>query len=224
MVDYSKVKVKLADTQLKKLKTEVKNKTGTTLRMSLKMLNGNDLPHELLLITRQKTNLRNAFKNNMSTNIKLSKVQISIIFQSGGFLGALLSKIVESLMKVAVSLAKNILAPLGITVAVSAINAGNQKKMHGSRTTTLIILNEEMNDIMKIVQSLEDSNILLKGVTKTIENETKNKKGFLSMLLGTLGASLLGNLLTGKGIVKAVSGNKKGKRIARAGSGKQLDF
>ena len=224
MVDYSKVKVKLADTQLKKLKTEVKNKTGTTLRMSLKMLNGNDLPHELLLITRQKTNLRNAFKNNMSTNIKLSKVQISIIFQSGGFLGALLSKIVESLMKVAVSLAKNSLAPLGITVAVSAINAGIQKKMHGSRTTTLIISNEEMNDIMKIVQSLEDSNILLKGVTKTIENETKNKKGFLSMLLGTLGASLLGNLLTGKGIVKAVSGNKKGKRIARAGSGKQLDF
>ena len=224
MVDYSKVKVKLADTQLKKLKTEVKNKTGTTLRMSLKMLNGNDLPHELLLITRQKTNLRNAFKNNMSTNIKLSKVQIYIIFQSGEFLGALLSKIVESLMKVAVSLAKNILAPLGITVAVSAINAGIQKKMHGSRTTTLIISNEEMNYIMKIVQSLEDSNILLKGVTKTIENETKNKKGFLSMLLGTLGASLLGNLLTGKGIVKAVSGNKKGKRIARAGSGKQLDF
>ena len=77
-----------------------------------------------------------------------------------------------------------------------------------------------MNDIIKIVQTLEDSNILLKGVTKTIENETKQQKGgFLCMLLGTLGASLLGNLLTGKGIVRADSGNNKGKGIVRAGSG-----
>ena len=79
-----------------------------------------------------------------------------------------------------------------------------------------------MNDIMKIVQALEDSNILLKGVTKTIQNETKEQKGgFLSMLLGTLGASLLGNLLAGKGIVRAGSGNKKGKGIVRAGYGKE---
>ena len=82
-----------------------------------------------------------------------------------------------------------------------------------------------MNDIMKIVQALEDSNILLKGVTKTIKNGTKEQKGgFLSMLLGTLGASLLGNLLAGKGIVRAGSGNKKGKGIVRAGTGKQWDF
>ena len=80
-----------------------------------------------------------------------------------------------------------------------------------------------MNDIKKIVQALEDSNILLKGVTKTIENETKEQKGgFLSMLLGTLGASLLGNLLTGKGIVRAGSGNNKGKGIVRAASGRSL--
>ena len=79
-------------------------------------------------------------------------------------------------MKVAVSLAKNILAPLGITAAASAIDAGIQKKIHGSGTTTLIISNEEMNDIMKIVQTLEDSNISLKGITKTIEKETKKKK------------------------------------------------
>ena len=82
-----------------------------------------------------------------------------------------------------------------------------------------------MNDITKIVQALEDSNILLKGVTKTIKNKTKEQKGgFLSMLLGVLGASLLGNLLTGKGTVGAGSGNKKGKIIVRAGSGKQWDF
>ena len=80
-----------------------------------------------------------------------------------------------------------------------------------------------MNDIIKIVQALEDSNILLKGVTKTIENETNEQKGgFLSMLLGTLSASLLGNLLTGKGFVTAGSGNNKGKRILRTGYGNQL--
>ena len=80
-----------------------------------------------------------------------------------------------------------------------------------------------MNDIMKIVQALEDSNILLKGVTETIKIETKEQKGsFLSMLLGTLGASLLGNLLSGKGIVRAGSGNNKGKGIVRAGSGRPL--
>ena len=82
-----------------------------------------------------------------------------------------------------------------------------------------------MNDIMKITQALEDSNILLKGVTNTIKNETKKQRGgFLSMLLGTLGASLLGNLSAGKGIARAGSGNKEGKGIVRAGSGKEWDF
>ena len=97
------------------------------------------------------------------------------------------------------------------------------KKLLGSRNATLIISNEEINDLIKIVQALEDSNILLKGVTKPIENETKEQKGgFLSMLLGALGASLLGNLLTGKGIERAGSRNNKGKGIERAGSGNQL--
>ena len=90
MVEYSKVNVKLSDTQLKKLKTTVKDKTGTTPRMSLKMFDGNDLPHELLLTTRQKTKLRNAFNNNASIDLKLSRAQISKIIQCGGFLGSLL--------------------------------------------------------------------------------------------------------------------------------------
>ena len=124
------------------------------------MLDGNDLPHELLLRTRQETKLRNAFNNNMSTDIKLSKAQISKIIQSGGFSGSLLSKLAGPLMKVAVTLAKNILAPLGIAAAASAIDAGIQKKIHGSGSTTSIISNEEINDIMKIVQALEDSKIL----------------------------------------------------------------
>ena len=85
MVEYSKVDVKLSDTQLEKLKSAIKNKTGTALRISFKMFNGNDLPHELLLTTRQKTKLRNAFNSNMSTDLKLSKAQISKIIQPGGF-------------------------------------------------------------------------------------------------------------------------------------------
>ena len=128
MVEYNKLNVKLSDTKLKKLKTAVKDKTGTTLRMSLKMFNGNDLPHELLLTTRQKTKLRNAFNNNMSTDLKLSRAQISKIIQSGGFLGSLLSKLAGPLMKVVIPLAKNVLSPLGISAAASAIDAGIQKK------------------------------------------------------------------------------------------------
>ena len=105
------------------------------------------------------------------------------------------------------------------------IDAGIQKKIHGSRGTTLIISNKEMNVTMKIIQALDDSNILLKGVIKTIKNKTKEQKGgFLNMLLGTLGASVLGNLLTGKGIVRAGSGNKEGKWIVRAGYGNKIDF
>ena len=128
-------------------------------------------------------------------------------------------------MKVAICLAKNVLAPLGITAAASVIDAGIQKKIHGLGTTTLIVSNEEMNDIMKIVQALEDSIILLKGVTETFKNETKEQKGgFLSMLLGALRASLFGNLLADKGIVRAGSGNNKGKEIVRAGTGKQWGF
>ena len=98
-------------------------------------------------------------------------------------------------MKVAICLAKNVLAPLGITAAASVIDAGIQKKIHSLGTTTLIVSNEELNDIMKIVQALENYNILLKGVTETIKNETKEQKGgFLTMLLTALGTSLLGNL------------------------------
>ena len=210
MVEYSNVTFKLSDRQLKNLQTAVKNKTGTILRTCLKMLDRNDLPHELLLTTRQKTKLKNALNNNKLTDIKLSNSQISKITQSRGFLGSLLRKLAGPLMKVAVPFAKNILSPLGITAAASAIDAGIQRKINGSETTALKIANKEMNDVMKIVQVLEDSNTLLKGVTKTIKNETKEqKRRFLSMLLGTLGASLLGNILVGKEIVRAGYGKKK---------------
>ena len=83
MVEYSKVNSKLTDTQLKKVKTVIKNKRGTTLRLSLKMFNEKDLPHELLLTTRQKTRLRSGLNNNMPTDLKLSRAPISKIIQSG---------------------------------------------------------------------------------------------------------------------------------------------
>ena len=177
MVEYSKVNFKLSDTQLKKLKTAVKDKTETTLRMSLKIFAGNYLPHELLLTTRQETKLRNAFNNNMSTDLKLSRAQISKIIQSGGFLGRLLGPLLKTglplIKNVIKPLAKKVLIPLGLTAAASAADAGIHKKILWSGTTTLIISNKEMNSIMKIIQALEDSNILLKGVNKTIKNETK---------------------------------------------------
>ena len=96
--------------------------------MNIKIFNGNNLPHGLLLTARQITKLRNATENNMSTDIKLSKAQISKIIQSAGFLGSLLSKLAGPLMKVAVPLKKNTLAPLGVTAAASPIDAGIQKK------------------------------------------------------------------------------------------------
>ena len=116
-------------------------------------------------------------------------------------------------MKVAMTLAKNVLAPLGLTAAMSAIDGSIQNKIHGSGVK-LIIEEEDMQVIIKIIKELENSDILLKGVSKTTENEIKTQRGgFLSMLLGTLGASLLGNLLTGKGIMRAGDG------IVRAGEG-----
>ena len=150
----------------------------------------------------------------MGTDIKLSKAQIKTLIQSGQFLGKLLSKLAGPLMKVAFPLAKNVLAPIDLTVAMSAIDVNIQKKIQGLGVK-LIIEQDDMNDIMKIIEALGNSGILLKGVSKTIENETKEQRGgFLSMLLGALGASLLGNLLTGgKGLMRAGDG------IVRAGEG-----
>ena len=138
--------------------------------MNARMFNSDNLPHELLLTTRQTTKLRNAIENNMSTDINLSKAQISKIIYSGGFLGKLLGL----LLKTGLPLLKSVIKPLGLlglTAASSAIDAGIQKKIYsGSGTTTLVISNEEINDIMKIVQALEDSGILLKGVSQTTKN------------------------------------------------------
>ena len=222
MTQYNSLNVKLSNSQLNKLKSSIKNETNVVLRISSNMVsNSNDntnFPHELLLTNRQVANIRKAFAKNTSIDIKLSKTQLSKMIQSGGFLGNLLGKLASPLMKVAMPLAKKVVAPLITSAAMSAIDGGIKKKMLGSEVTTLIISNDEMNDILKIVKSLENSGLLLKGVSETIQHEAKELRGgFLSMLLGTLGASLLGDILSkglsGKGVIRA------GEGTLRAGYG-----
>ena len=154
MVKYSKVDCKLTNVQLNKLKKVVKSNEGATLRLGIRHFNKDETPHELLLNTRQDTKLRNALNNNSATDIKLYKAQIKKLIQSGGFLGKLLSKLAGPLMKAAMPLAKNVLLPLGLTAAMSAIDGSIQNKIHGSGVK-LITEQEDMNDIMKIIKALE---------------------------------------------------------------------
>ena len=195
---------------------------------------GNDesnFPHKLLLTNRQVANLCKAFANHLSADIKLSKTQLFKMLQSGEFLGRLLGPLLKSglplITNVIKPLAKSVLIPLGSTAAASAADAGIHKKKilesGNNNNNTLITSNDETEDIIKIVKSLEDSCLLLKGVTETVQNEEKEQKGgFLSMLLGTSGASLLGNLLIGRGINRPRKGrgiNRAGEEIVRAGYG-----
>ena len=222
MTQYNSLNVKLSNSQLNKLKSSIKNETDVVLRISSNMvINSNDntnFPHELLLTNRQVANIRKAFANQSSIDIKLSKTQFSKIIQSGGFLGNLLGKLAGPLMKVAMPLAKNVLVPLGLSAAMCPIDGNIKKKMLGSGTTTLIISNYGIDDILKIVKSLENSSVLLKGVSETIQHEAKEQRGgFPGILLGTLGASLLGDVLSkglsGKGVIRA------GEGTIRAGYG-----
>ena len=153
-----------------------------------------NFPHQLLLINRQILSLRKAFNNHISADIKFSKVQLTKM-QKGGFL-----KFLAPLLKSGLPLLKSVIKPLGmlgLTAAASAADAAINKKILGSGNhATLTISNDDMQDLLKIVKSLEDNGILLDEITETVKNVKEQKGGFLSMLLGTLGASLLGDLLT----------------------------
>ena len=213
MTQYNSLNVKLSNSQLSKLKSAIKNENDVVLRISSNMVcNSNDninFPHELLLINRQVANIRNAFATHLSTDVKLSKTQLSKMIQSGGFLGKLLGPLLKTglllIKSVIKPLAKSVLVPLGLlTAAASAVDAGIHKKILGSghNNTTPITPNDETDDILKV---------LLKGASETIQHEAKEQRGgFLSMLLGTFGASLLGDILS-KGL--------SGKRVIRAGDG-----
>ena len=223
MTQCNKLNVKLSKSQLNKLKSAIKNEADVNLRLSSNMIGYSDdetnFPHKLLLTNRQVANLRKAFAKHTSADIKLSKAQLTKMQK-----GELLRFLAPSL-KSGLPLLKRVIKPLGIlglTAAASATDAARNKKVLGSGNhTTLIISNDDLNNFLQVTKSLENSGILLDAITESVKNEVKEKKdGFLSMLLGTLGASLLGDLLTkhlsckgviraGEGTVRAGYGSKK---------------
>ena len=188
MTQYNSLNVKLSNSQLNKLKSAIKNETEVVLRLSSNMIGDNEtnFPHKLLLTNRQVSNLRKAFANHSSADIKLSKTQLSKTIQSGGFIGRSLGPLLKTglpLIKNLIKpLAKSVLIPLGLNAAASAADAGIHKKFLGSghdnnNTTTLIISNKEIEDIIKILKSLKDSGLLLNRITETVQNEVKEQKG-----------------------------------------------
>ena len=215
MTQYNTLNIKLSNSQLNNLKSGIKNGTEVTLKLLSDVIGDsndeNNFPH--ILITNTQVSMLpsfNAFGNGSSANIKLSKTQLHKIGQSGGFLGRLLGPLLKTglplIGNVLKPLAKSVLIPLGLTAAASATDTAIHKRMFGSGFTTLIISNDEMN-IMKIVKSLEESGLLIKGMSELIQHEAKEQKGgFLGMLLATLGASLLRNLLTGEGGIATSQG------------------
>ena len=195
MAQYKTINIKLSNLQLNKLKSRIKNGTEATLNLSSNVIgNSNDeynFSHKPLLPNTQISRLREALANISSANIRLLKTQLHKIGQSGRFLGRLLGL----LLKNALSLMENVLKPLPKSVLIplwltAATDVATQNEIFGLCMTTLIISNEEMNGIIKIVKSLEESGLLIKGVSETIKNEEKEQKdGFLGMLWGTLVAS-----------------------------------
>ena len=225
MTQYNRLNVRLSNSQLNKLKSAIKNETEVVIRLSPNMIgDSNDqtnFPHELLPTGRQVSTIRKAFSKNSSVDIKFWKAQLSKMIQSGGFLSKLLGPLLKTglplIKNVITPLARSVLIPLELTAAAAA-DAGIHYIL-GSGNTTLIISNKDMEDLIKIVKSPEDSGLLLKRVTESVQNEVKEQKGgFISTLLGTLASSLLGSLLTGKGIHRA------GEGIVRAGERNTMDF
>ena len=178
MTQYNTLNMKLSNSQLHKLKSAIKNETEVVLRLSPNMIgDSNDktnFPHELLLTERQVSSIRKAFANNSSADIKLSKTQLSTMIESGGFLSKLLGPLLKTglplIKHVITPLAKSVLIPLGLRKKFYI------KKMLRSGDTTLIISNKDMEDLIKIVKSLDDSGLLLKGVTESVQNKINNQK------------------------------------------------
>ena len=214
MTQYNTLNITFSTSQLNKLKSGIKNGTEVTLKiLSNVVRDSNDeknFLHRLLLTNTQVSKLPKAFANNSSANVKLSKTQLHKIGQSGRILGRFLGPLLKTgfplIGNVLKPLDKIVLIPLWLRATASATRADFHKKIFGSGITTLII-SEEMSDIMQIVKSLEENSFLIRGVSETIRNEAKEQKGgFLSMLLGALGATLLGDLLTGKWVTTTSQG------------------
>ena len=219
MENYEEVRVKPTNTQLSKLKSAAKNKAGTILRLNQKNFEDEELPHELFLTTRQTTKTRNGFANNMSTDIKLSKAQISKIIKSGGSFGSWLGNLGKKALKyIAITLARDNLPGLLNNLTSSAINKFDRKMnvkgaVRAGKRFTLFISNEDLNDITKIIKLLEDSGVLIDGVTETVKDEIEKQEAeFLGVLLAPLAASLVQPVISS--VVKDISGREV-RRVAR---------
>ena len=212
MANYQEARVKLSNTQLNKLKSTTKNKAGTISRLNKKNFEDEELPHELFLTTRQTTKIGNVFANNKSTDVKLSKAQISKIIQSDGSFGSWLGNLgKKSLTNIAITLARDNLPGLVSNLTLSAINKSDRKISEKGAVTagkgfTLFISSEDMNDIIKIRKSLEDSGVLIDGVTKKNQED-----GFLGALLAPLAVSLV------QPVIFSVVSDISGRGVRRAG-------
>ena len=211
----------MPNSQLNKLKSGIKNNTEVTLKLSSNVVgdsnNEDNFPHNLFLTNTQVLKLCKAFANGSSANINLSKAQLHKIGLSRGSLRRLLGPLLKTglplIGNILKPLDKSVLIPLGLLAAASATDAAIHKKTFGSGATTLIISHEEMNDIMKIIKSLKKSGLLIKGVNETIKNKAKEQTGgFTSVLLGTLGTGLLGNILICKDTISAGEGTIRGSQ------------
>ena len=182
MTHYNTLNVKLSNSQFNKLKSGIKEGTAVTLKLSSNVIDDshdkNSFPHKLLLTDTKVSKLRKAFTNNFSANIKLSKTQLDKIGKSGGFLVRLLGPLLQigfPLMKnVLKILSKRVLIQLHLTAVAN--DAAIYKKTFGLGTATLIISNEVMNGVMGTFKSLEQSALLIKGVSEAIKDEPKEKK------------------------------------------------
>ena len=180
MTQYNSLNVKFSNSQLNKLKSTIKNETEVTLKLSSNVVGDsndeNKFPHKFLLTNTQVLKTRKAFANGSSANTKLSKTHLLKIGESGGFLGRLLGPLLKTgslfLGNILKPLAQSVLLPLGLTAAAAAAtDAAIHKKMIGSGFTTLIISNEEINDIMEKVKSIEDSGLLIKQLVKQFKTK-----------------------------------------------------
>ena len=209
MTQYNTLNIKQSNSQVNKLKSGIKSGTEVTLKFSENVIgDSNDetnFSHKFLSTNTQVARLCKVIANGLSANIKLSKTHLDQIVQSEGFLGRRLGQLLKNgmLMKnILKSLAKSVLMTLELAAAL-ATDGVIPKKTFESGMRTFII----SNDVMKIVKSLVETGLLIKGISKIIKDAVKNQKdGFLKMLLGTLGASLLGNLLTDKGTIRPAEG------------------
>ena len=220
MASYQEARLKLTNTQLNKLKSAAKNNTGPILNVNKKNVEDEELPHELFLTIRQTTKITNAFANNMSTDIKLSKTQISKIIQSGGSFGSWLGNLRKKApTNIAIPLARDSSPVLVSNLTSNAINKFERKisgkeAVRAGRGFYLFISNEDMNDIIKIIKSFEDSGVLIDGVTETVKHEIQKQKGrFPGALLEPLAASIVQPVISS--VVKVIS--ERG--VPRAGGG-----